>query len=106
MPQDLNYNTYCFENLTVINGQTIQISPHNFFNFFNSCSIYDNHPFCVLDFCDMLKLGNGICDYGYINTADCGYDGGDCLSFNEICAVPDTSSVGDGFCDGSEYNIA
>ena len=84
--------TSCFENLTVINGQS-------------GLWIYlFSYPFCFLDNADVCKLGDGICDYGEANSAECGYDDGDCLSFNEICAVPDTSLVGDGFCDGGEYN--
>ena len=55
--------------------------------------------------CDVPRkkwLGDGICDGGEYNTAECGYDGGDCDEFNEEypeCDVPDPWRVGDGNCD-------
>lgn len=40
----------------------------------------------------LLQLGNGMCNKGPWNTAQCGYDGGDCCP--ETCAIPVTP-VGD-----------
>ena len=54
-------------------------------------------------------LGDGFCDGSGANTADCGYDGGDCIEFNEKypgCRVEFPSWVGDGYCDGEDYNTA
>lgn len=51
------------------------------------------------------KLGNGECDEGTIyNTAECGYDLGDCLiSDYPDCHVTHPSQIGDGICN-EEYN--
>jgi hypothetical protein len=48
------------------------------------------------------SIGNGNCQntYGY-NTAECGFDGGDCEEFNAKypnCPAPFSSWIGDGFC--------
>ena len=63
--------------------------------------------------CDFLNLNrkpldifDNTCD-GILNIAECGFDGGDCEEFNSKypagCAVPDTTLVGDGFCNGGRY---
>ncbi|EJK65720.1 hypothetical protein THAOC_13395, partial [Thalassiosira oceanica] len=60
--------------------------------------------------CEISKpkwLGDGECDGGEYNTPECGYDGSDCLVFNEKypdCTVDDPYYLGDGECDGDEYN--
>lgn len=45
---------------------------------------------------------DGDCDnYGMHNTAECNFDGGDCVGFNEIypnCTAPYESLLGDGYC--------
>jgi hypothetical protein len=52
-------------------------------------------------------IGDGYC-YGYdYNTEQCGWDGGDCIEFNEKypnCKVDSPSFIGDGFCYGGDYN--
>ena len=48
------------------------------------------------------EIGDGKCD-GYLNTAKCGWDGGDCLPH---CHVSYPLFIGDGDCDGGEYNTA
>ena len=42
-----------------------------------------------------------------LNTYQCKFDGGDCLEFNvayPLCDVEKPSLVGNGVCDGGEYN--
>ena len=49
------------------------------------------------------------CDFGDYNTAECGFDGGDCLEFNlrhPNCLVEYPWKVGDGRCNGDKYNAA
>ena len=54
------------------------------------------------------RLGNGICDnFDSLNTKGCAFDGGDCLDFNKEhpgCKAPNIKLLGDGDCDGPEYN--
>ena len=59
---------------------------------------------------DKTKLGDGTCDGGEYNTAQCGFDGGDCEQYNALveqgCPVPnnsDASRLGDGICDGGIF---
>ena len=52
------------------------------------------------------KILDKTCD-GFMNTLECGFDGGDCKAFNlqyPNCRVPDIKLVGDGFCNGGIYN--
>ena len=49
-------------------------------------------------------IGNGLCNGWDANTEECGYDGGDCIEFNEKypnCNVYSPYEVGDGRCDSS-----
>ena len=44
-------------------------------------------------------IGDGDCDGGEYNTEECGWDGGDCIEFNEKypnCKVDDPLFIGDG----------
>ena len=52
------------------------------------------------------KLGNGWCDLKY-NTANCEWDGGDCLEFNKKypnCKIRDPQWLGNGVCSENENN--
>jgi hypothetical protein len=61
-------------------------------------------------------IGDGNCDGGDYNTAECGFDGGDCDFFNKYpkCTASYLSrdgngyqlEIGDGNCDGGDYNTA
>ena len=66
------------------------------------------YPDCLADYPSY--LGDGYCyNYEPYNTAECGWDGGDCLIFNKRypdCGVDFTGWLGDGECDGEEYNTA
>jgi hypothetical protein len=52
---------------------------------------------------------DGKCNNEYsLNTKECGFDGGDCDSFNEKypnCGVLEAFFIDDGVCDGKEYNV-
>jgi hypothetical protein len=54
---------------------------------------------CMVE--DVSRLGDGICNGGKYNTAECNFDFGDC----DVCnnAVDDILKVGDGHCDGRGY---
>jgi hypothetical protein len=52
-------------------------NPHITQNFF-----YLKYPKCIIDANEMLKMNNGICDGGSLNTVPCGFDDGDCITFN------------------------
>lgn len=60
--------------------------------------------------CDVLDpslIGNKICEFRSYNIEECGFDGGDCIDFNEKypnCTVEYPSYIGDGICRGGEYN--
>jgi hypothetical protein len=54
-------------------------------------------------------VGNGRCNSGDYNTAECGFDGGDCEEFNNKypnCNVAFPYLIGDGYCYGGDYNTA
>ena len=49
-------------------------------------------------------VGDGLCDnYEPYNTAQCGWDGGDCEKFPVNCDIEDTYAIGDGNCN-IEFN--
>jgi hypothetical protein len=56
---------------------------------------------------DLSRIGDGNCDGDY-NTAECGFDGGDCDFFNKYpdCNVPYWWNIGDGTCHGGYYNTS
>eukprot|EP00979_Chaetoceros_neogracilis_P015686 scaffold6385_cov207-Chaetoceros_neogracile.AAC.2 len=63
------------------------------------------YPNCNADF--PRYIGNGDCDVGVYDTAECGFDGGDCVVPNyPDCRVDRPSNIGDGRCDGGAYNTA
>ena len=53
-------------------------------------------------------IGDGECfNFGEYNTVDCGFDGEDCLDFNDKypeCTVEFANFIGDGKCDEGKYN--
>ena len=53
-------------------------------------------------------VGNGRCDGDLYNTIECGWDGEDCLDFNDKyggnCTVANPYWLEDSFCHGDEYN--
>ena len=53
-------------------------------------------------------INDGGCDGGEYNTIECGFDGGDCLQYNNQypnCKVPNPYWIGYfNTCDGDEYN--
>ena len=56
---------------------------------------------------DTSKISDTLCDGGLYNTEECGWDGGDCVDFNDKypdCKVDHPSWIGSGFCRGGEYN--
>eukprot|EP00554_Chaetoceros_debilis_P000877 CAMPEP_0194096190 /NCGR_PEP_ID=MMETSP0149-20130528/57211_1 /TAXON_ID=122233 /ORGANISM="Chaetoceros debilis, Strain MM31A-1" /LENGTH=1350 /DNA_ID=CAMNT_0038782159 /DNA_START=274 /DNA_END=4326 /DNA_ORIENTATION=- len=58
---------------------------------------------------DWERLGDGTCDGGHYNTAECGFDHHDCDEFNEIypdCNVEEPVFIGNKICDGGMYNTA
>ena len=63
------------------------------------------YPDCLVD--DPSFLSDGFCDnYEPYNTAECGWDGGDCVvaGYPDCHVNPDW--LGDGECDGADYNTA
>ena len=61
------------------------------------------YPNCPIDANEIKKIGDGKCDGGLLNTFGCGFDGGDCTSFNLAlphCDAPvDAFIIGNGECD-------
>lgn len=52
------------------------------------------------------SMGDNEC-WGSLNHIECGFDDGDCLEFNKNypnCTVDWPSDIGDGRCDGGDYN--
>ena len=43
---------------------------------------YMKNPKCLIAKSDIMKLNNGICEGGILNTWFCGFDDGDCITFN------------------------
>ena len=64
------------------------------------------YPNCTVRSPDM--IGDGRCDGGDYNTAECGFDGGDCDLFNSFpnCTAAIPFWIGDGYCHGGDYNTA
>ena len=65
------------------------------------------YPSCNINIDDMYQLGNGICDGGITNSYECGFDGGDCITFRLAYPACDTrfpEKIGDGKCH-REYNV-
>ena len=53
-------------------------------------------------------VADGQCQPLY-NTAECGYDQGDCDEFNELypgCVVEQPLALGNGYCNGGDYDTA
>ncbi len=69
-------------------------------------AFYQNIQLCFVP--SPYLLGDGICqNYGNYNTANCGFDNGDCTDFNRIypeCQVDHPILLQDGVCVGGEYN--
>jgi len=66
------------------------------------------YPKCNIRDDDILKLNNGVCDGGYLNTIACGFDDGDCITFNlgyPNCKIDEPIKIGNGICN-QEYNDA
>ncbi len=63
---------------------------------------------CAVEYPD--NIGNGYCtDFPPYNTAECGFDGGDCDLYNGLtdCHVDNPTNIGNGDCDDySPYNTA
>lgn len=69
-----------------------------------SCASFNaTYPGCIVD--DPEWVGNGFCQYQF-NTAECGWDGGDCDEFNKYpaCHVDHPSLIGNSHCDNNEFN--
>ena len=66
------------------------------------------YPNCTVD--NLGLITNGKCDnYGLYNTIECGFDGGDCATFNikyPNCKARHPSRIQDGNCDDSTYYVA
>ena len=63
------------------------------------------YPDCLAD--DPSYLGDGWCEnYEPYNTAECGWDGGDCVVDGYPDCHVDPDWIGDGYCDGEDYNTA
>jgi len=84
-------------------------------NEYLSEGLYYSGSFFVVDLLprrpNISKLGDGICNGGYLNTEVCGFDGGDCIQNNidlqqqyPGCVVLNPHWIGDGRCYGGEYN--
>ncbi len=70
------------------------------------CTV-ERYPDCTVTVLD--RLGDGICNGGEYNVEECGYDDGDCISFNErypLCVVNQNliSFLGNGKCDQVKLN--
>eukprot|EP00979_Chaetoceros_neogracilis_P012553 scaffold3353_cov298-Chaetoceros_neogracile.AAC.4 len=66
-----------------------------------------SYPNCNVGY--PVLIGNGVCQGGDYNTAECGSDGGDCDDFNLAyphCNVDRPYSIGNGSCSGVDYNTA
>jgi hypothetical protein len=65
----------------------------------------DKYPNCHVD--RPSEIGDGYCDTPEYNTAECGWDGGDCvLKDYPKCHADDPKWIGNGYCDGGDHNTA
>ena len=65
------------------------------------------YPLCKIPNKDIQKLGNGICNGGFLNTFQCGFDDGDCIDFNiayPSCYAVTPERVNDGVCHDAYNN--
>eukprot|EP00979_Chaetoceros_neogracilis_P004274 scaffold752_cov196-Chaetoceros_neogracile.AAC.9 len=68
------------------------------------------YPDCIVEdeSIAILKMMNGVCDGGELNTLGCDFDGGDCINHNLAfpgCDVEDPEDfLGNGVCNGENYN--
>ena len=75
----------------------------------NDYFISQKYPNCPVEL-DFRLIDDGKCDTSIghkANVLDCGWEGGDCLTFNERypdCIVEEPLSLDDGECDGGLYN--
>lgn len=66
------------------------------------------YPKCYVDNDQIKKVGDGVCDGGYLNSRNCGLDGGDCSDFKSVypeCDLINVTKIGDGVCD-AEFNVS
>eukprot|EP00979_Chaetoceros_neogracilis_P018326 scaffold10570_cov290-Chaetoceros_neogracile.AAC.31 len=66
-----------------------------------------DYPNCDIFF--SWRIGDGDCFGGDYNTVECGFDGGDCVDFNNKypnCNAAFPYMIGDGYCNGDDYNTA
>ena len=59
------------------------------------------YPSCDIAVEDMYKLNDGVCDGGFVNSFQCGFDGGNCIDYNiayPTCDAVIPEEVGDGIC--------
>ena len=59
------------------------------------------YPSCDIAVEDMYKLNDGVCDGGFVNSFQCGFDGGDCIDYKiayPTCNAVIPEEVGDGIC--------
>jgi hypothetical protein len=54
---------------------------------------------------DPSRIGNGVCDLE-LNITECGFDGQDCALGALKCVVPAPELLGNGYCNGGDYNSA
>ena len=100
--------------LTHVDNQLFEaistIVKDNYLIIVDRVNVIVEYPLCVLTVKDaIIRVGDGECNGGRLNSEICGYDGGDCLEFNgkyPNCTVEITSFIGDEFCEGGEYNTA
>lgn len=73
-------------------------------------AFYQEVRSCTLPTSRVKWLGDGVCNDEKYNTADCGFDDGDCLKvveqqpFYPDCSVEEYWKIGNGYCNGGEYN--
>lgn len=71
----------------------------------SDCEV-EGFPDCSVDI--PVQIGNGVCNGGDYNTEVCGYDGGDCIEWNQKfpdCKLDDLSFVANGLCDKESNSL-